>query len=216
VLGAYTWSKSLDNDSDAFDEADPYNQAISKSLSTFDMTHNFVVSYIYSLPFQKLTKATDGLLHRILDGWRLGGITRLATGLPVTLTESDDFSLCGCGGADRPNYTGGPIDFFDPRSRATHQYFSTNAFSKEDLGVGGNANRRSFHGPGINNTDLGLEKITSITERLSIEFRAEFFNVFNHAQFGNPGGNISSPGSFGRVTTARDPRIGQLALKLYF
>jgi hypothetical protein len=180
------------------------------------MTHNFVVSYIYSLPFQKLTKATDGLLHRILDGWRLGGITRLATGFPVTLTESDDFSLCGCGGADRPNYTGGPIDFFDPRSRATHQYFSTNAFSKEDLGVGGNANRRSFHGPGINNTDLGLEKITSITERVSIEFRAEFFNVFNHAQFGNPGGNISSPGSFGRVTTARDPRIGQLALKLYF
>jgi hypothetical protein len=216
VLAAYTWSKSLDNDSDTFDEADPYNQAISKSLSTFDMTHNFVVSYVYSLPFQKLTKATDGPLHKILDGWRLVGITRLATGLPVTLTESDDFSLCGCGGADRPNYTGGPINFFDPRSSATHQYFSTNAFSKEDLGVGGNANRRFFHGPGINNTDLGLEKITKITERASIEFRAEFFNVFNHAQFGNPGGNISSPGSFGRVTTARDPRIGQLALKFSF
>jgi hypothetical protein len=76
--------------------------------------------YLYDLPFQKLIKAQDGALYKTLDGWRLGGIARFATGLPVTLTESGDLSLCGCGGADRPNYTGGPINFFDPRSSATH------------------------------------------------------------------------------------------------
>ena len=144
----------------------------------------------------------------------------------MTLTESGDFSLCGCGGVDRPNYTGGPIRFSDPRLSVTHQYFSSASFFSEQcatqacdvkvLGVGGNANRRFFHGPGLNNWDLGLEKITKITERTSVEFRAEFFNVFNHAQFGNPGGNFSSAGTFGRVTTARDPRIGQIALKLYW
>jgi len=72
-----------------------------------------------------------------------------------------------------------------------------------------------FHGPGLNNWDFSLHKTTRITERMSAEFRAEFFNVFNHAQFGNPSGNLAS-GSFGKVTGAREPRIGQLALKFYF
>jgi hypothetical protein len=216
LLAAYTWSKSLDNNSDTFDRADPYNQTISKSLSTFDMTHNFVVSYLYSLPLPGFAKAHGRLGGRFLDGWRLGGITRFTTGLPVTLTASGDLSLCGCRGADRPNYTGGPIQFVDPRSSAKHQYFSTDAFYGQQLGIGGNANRRFFHGPGLNNWDLALEKSTKITERISGEFRAEFFNAFNHAQFQNPAGNFSATGSFGRVTSAWTPRIGQLALKLYF
>jgi len=84
-----------------------------------------------------------------------------------------------------------------------------------DLGVPGNANRRFFHGPGIDNTDLGLQKNTRITEGTSVEVRGEFFNIFNHAQFLNPVGNYISS-NFGQVTAARDPRIGQVSVKFIF
>jgi len=78
--------------------------------------------------------------------------------------------------------------------------------------VSGIVNRRFFHGPGFNNWDFGLHKVTKINERMSLLFRAEFFNLFNHAQFNNPSGNFSS-GSFGVVRSAKDPRIGQLSMK---
>ena len=81
------------------------------------------------------------------------------------------------------------------------------------MGTIGDANRRFITGPGFLNTDIALEKSTRITESTALEFRAEFFNVFNHAQFNNPSGNFSS-GTFGIVTSARDPRIGQLSLKM--
>jgi hypothetical protein len=74
--------------------------------------------------------------------------------------------------------------------------------------------RRFFHGPGFNNWDLAFHKNTRITERVNLEFRGELFNAFNHAQFQNPDGDVA--GNMGVVTSARDPRIGQLALKLSF
>jgi len=222
-LGAYTWSKSLDNSSAFSDSINPFYPAISKSLSTFDLTHNFVTSYSYDLPFAKLSSSASGAAHKLLDGWTVTGITRFTTGLPITLGNSGDFSLCGCSGVDRPNYDGTPIQFSDPRSNPTHQYFSTSQFSLETLGVAGNANRRFFHAPGLNNWDLTLHKTTRVTERASIEFRADFFNIFNHTQFGagpgftapSIGGDVRSA-SFGLVTSAADPRIGQMALKFIF
>lgn len=208
-LGAYTWSKSFDNSSGFYDEPNPYNPRASRALSTFDLTQNFVMSYSYDLPF---TKSTHGVQGKLLSGWTVTGITRFTTGFPVTLGESDDASLCGCGGADVPNYNGQPIHFLDIRK--TGQWFDTSPFSPEDTGVFGNSNRRFFHGPGINNWDFSLHKSTPITEKTNLEFRAEFFNVFNHAQFSGVSGDIL--GSFGTVTGARAPRIGQVALKLSF
>ena len=116
---------------------------------------------------------------------------------------------------DRPNYTGEPIQFFDPRASEGHQYFSTSPFFPQELGVAGDSSRHFFYDPGLNNWDFSLHKTTSFTEKISAEFRAEFFNIFNHAQFNNPSGNLAA-GSFGKVTGARDLRIGQLALKFYF
>jgi hypothetical protein len=81
-----------------------------------------------------------------------------------------------------------------------------------DCGSFGTANRRFFHGPGFNNTDFGITKIVPVREAMSFEIRGEFFNIFNHAQFMNPSGDISSS-SFGNVTNARDPRIGQVSAK---
>jgi len=171
------------------------------------------VSYIWDLPFAKLTSSSLG--KTLLGGWALSGITRFATGLPVTMREGDDASLCGCGGIDYPNYNNQPIQKFDPRASATHQYFGTSPFSFETLGIPGNSARRFFYGPGINNFDLALHKSTRIKEKLDLEYRAEFFDAFNHAQFLTPSGNISSS-TFGNVTSARDPRIIQMALKLAF
>lgn len=208
-LGAYTWSKSIDNSSGFYDEPNPYNPAASRALSTFDLTHNFVLSYSYDLAF---AKSAHGFRGKVLFGWTVTGITRFTTGFPVTLSENDDASLCGCGGADVPNYDHQPIHFLDIRK--TGQWFDTSPFSPEITGTFGNSNRRFFHGPGINNWDFALHKSTPITEKTNLEFRAEYFNVFNHAQFSSVTGNIL--GSFGAVTGARAARIGQVALKLSF
>jgi hypothetical protein len=210
----YTFSKSID---DASDERDfvlnPYNQRLSRSLSSFDIPHSFEISYNYLLPVDLLG---HNRWQRLTGGWRLAGITRFASGLPVQLYETDDRGLVGefFGNLDTPLYNGAKLNFTNPRSGQA--YFNTSAFSQEALGVLNTSNRRFFHGPGINNFDLSILKDTRITERISAEFRAEFFNVFNHAQFNNPSGNFSNPSTFGVVLAARDPRIGQVALKFLF
>ncbi len=220
-LGAYTWSKSIDDASGFNDNINPYNRAVSKALSAFDMSHNFVVSYSYELPFARAWKSSSGAVHKLLDGWTATGITRFTTGLPISMSESGDNSLCGCSGVDRPNWSGQPITFSNPRASENHQYFSTSQFTSEDpdgstYGIAGNSARRFFHGPGLNIWDFSLHKSTHLTEKTSLEFRAEFFNLFNQAQFSNPTGNFSS-GNFGNVTGVRDfPRIGQVALKFIF
>jgi hypothetical protein len=210
-LAAYTWSKSLDNSSGFTDPINPLNPNNSRALSQFDLTHNFVFSYSYELPF---AKSAHGVKGKLLAGWTISGITRFATGFPVTLNESDDASLCGCNGADVPNYNGQSIHFLSPRATG-NLLFDPSPFSPETVGIPGTANRRFFHGPGFNNWDMAVHKNTRFGEKVAMEFRAEFFNVFNHAQFTNPSGDINGS-NFGQITNARDPRIGQMALKFSF
>jgi hypothetical protein len=114
-----------------------------------------------------------------------------------------------------PDYNAQPIQYFNPRTSGSHQYFSASQFTEDGLGAIGTANRRFFHGPGLNNWDMALHKMTRLTEGTSIEVRAELFNTFNHAQFENPGGYFGQ-GNFDSVTAARAPRIGQVAMKLTF
>jgi hypothetical protein len=216
ILLGYTFSKSLDDASGYGEQINPYNPKLSRGLSAFDSTHNFVLSYSYYLPFDKL-----GGPKRLTNGWQVSGITRFATGLPVTLVEQDDHSLQGTsfGGpiilsADTPNATGQPLNISNPRSTGG-QYFNATAFASSAIGQEGNVDRRYFHGPGINNFDFALLKGTRLTERVDLQFRAEFFNIFNHAQFLTPSGILGSS-TFGLVTAAAPPRIGQLSLKLNF
>ena len=215
TLVAYTFSKSLDNSSGYGEQINPVNARLSRGLSAFDSTHNFVISYSYALPFDKL-----GGPKKLVYGWQISGITRFATGLPVTIIETDDHSLLGTGfggpitlPVDTPNLVG-PLAITDPR-KTGGQYFNPAAFASTALGMEGTANRRFFHGPGINNFDFALLKNTLLTERLDLQFRLEFYNIFNHAQFLTPSG-IMPTASFGQVPGARDPRIGQLSLKLNF
>jgi hypothetical protein len=107
---------------------------------------------------------------------------------------------------------------YDPNTpgSGTGCYFLPTAFAVNTTpGTFGTANRRFFHGPGFNNTDFGISKRTQITERFAFDLRFEYFNIFNHAQFINPTGNISDS-NFGIVNQARDPRIGQVSAKFYF
>jgi hypothetical protein len=229
TLIGYTFSKAFDDSSGYGEQINPINHRISRGLSAFDSTHNFVASYNYTLPVDKLGGPTP-----VTHGWAISGITRFSTGLPVTLVETDDQSLLGTafGGpitlpVDTPNQIA-PLVIEDPR-KTGGQYFAPASFGPSALGFEGNARRRFFHGPGINNFDFALLKDTRISERFDLQFRGEFFNLFNHAQFSTPSGitgftpNPAIPGqflpssqSFGQVPGTLPGRIGQLSLKLNF
>src|SRR5581483_7153822 len=209
-LAAYTYSKAIDNSSGFGQWVNFENPRLTRSLSSFDTTHNFVFSYAWAIPFDR---AFAGAPKRLTQGWNFSGIVRFTGGFPVPISESsDDFSLTGSPNTDVPDLVG-KIRITDPRN-PNHTFFNADAFAPGPLGAFGNANRQFFHGPGINNFDISLMKSTKITESKAFEIRAEFFNVFNHAQFFNPDGDLN--GQMGVVTSARAPRIGQISAKFYF
>jgi hypothetical protein len=220
-LAAYTFAKALD-DSSAFNDLVNFEDAkLSRGLSSTDIRSNFVASYIWAIPFQR---AFSKAPKRLTQGWQMQGITRFSTGFPIQMNQSvGDASLVGSPATDMPNLVG-PVQIVDPRKSnpgcpttdGTGCYFLPSAFATNtDLGTFGTANRRFFHGPGFNNTDFGFLKQTVIKENYAFDLRVEFFNIFNHAQFMNPTGDISNS-SFGIVTNARDPRIGQVSAKFYW
>jgi hypothetical protein len=216
-LVAYTYEKSIDNGSSSFDATNPLNPRQDRALSVFDVPQDLTLSYTVQLPFERLT---GGAPKRLTEGWELSGIMILAKGEPIQLSETDDNSLSGtfADTVDKPSYNPGNGPLFinkNPRNSAGQPYFNPNYFTFEPLGQVGNVMRRYFTGPGIYNFDMALLKDTKITESVHAQFRAEAFNVFNHAQFNNPTGNIDDS-QFGFVTSARAARIMQLALKFVF
>jgi hypothetical protein len=211
VLFAYTFSRSFDNSSSQTESTYVYRPEASYGLSRFDVTHNFVGSYNVRLPFGRMVD--NRFAKAVVGGWSISGITRFASGLPVSLSENDDHSLTGTG-ADRPNYTGASIaGDHNPRNR--NAYFNIAAFPREAIGEFGSSHRRFFHGPGINNTDLAILRDIHLHEANVVQLRIEAFNAFNHAQFNNPSGSRTS-GNFGQVTSAQDARVFQIAAKYRF
>jgi hypothetical protein len=237
LLASYTLAKAIDNSSAFNDLVNFQNPRLSRGLSDTDVHHNFVMSYIWAIPFDR---AFGGLPKRLTQDWQFQGIARFATGFPIQMQQSgEDISLAGSSSTDMPDVIGkvqilNPRDFnpncpaSDGTLGATGCYFlpptpasagntnpcapSVGAFVQNcALGTFGTANRRFFHGPGINNFDMGITKRIPITEAKALQITAEFFNIFNHAQFLNPSGDID--GSMGVVTGAREPRIGQLSAK---
>jgi len=212
LLAAYTYSKAIDDGSGFNDWVNFTNYRLSRSLSSYDLTHNFVLSYNWAVPFARAFRSAP---KRLVNGWNLVGISRFSSGFPVGLSQSGDVSLYGSGNTDVPDVVGS-VKIQDPRKagpNGANTYFLPDAFASGQPGHFGTSNRRFFHGPGILNTDFALSKTTAITEHSAVEIRGEFFNVFNHAQFSNPNGNYSSS-NFGVVTSARDPRIGQISMKV--
>lgn len=208
LLIGYTYSKSLDDASNLGEQTNPFNAALTRVISSYDMKHNFVATYTYALPY----------------GWTLAGTTRFSTGFPVTLADDSDRSLLGTLGngvnnelLDTPQFSNGPLQT-NTNPRNGRPEFNTTLFAPETLGQLGNAARRFFYGPGINNFDIQVTKNIRFTESKSLDIRVEAFNIFNHAQFYGPSsvdGEINDP-AFGQVVSAAAPRLVQLAAKLHW
>jgi carboxypeptidase family protein/TonB-dependent receptor-like protein len=227
ALVSYTWSKSIDDASNFFSSAgDPnfpqnsYNVAAERGRSNFDIRHRLSASYSYGLPFGKGRQylANNGFLTTMLTGWETYGIITLQSGRPFTvalLSEIDNSgtgrSILGFGANDRPNVVGNP----ELASPTTAQWFNTAAFAFPAPGTFGNAGRNILDGPGFQNVNVSLVKNTGLTESVKLQFRAEAFNLFNHPNFNLPDNFLGSP-TFGRITSARDPRHIQFGLKLLF
>ncbi len=222
---SYTWSKSIDQSSSLAEAVYPdvaglSNAGRSRSLSAFDLTHNFVATYRYELP------VGSSLMHhpRLTDGWQVSGLTRFSTGFPVTLVNNNDTSLLGTqpnginnNGVDEPDFAGGNLKLRN-RPSANVPAFDTSHFSLPALGTLGSARRRFFYGPGADNTDLTIAKSTQLRDQSTLELRLEAFNVFNHGQFFGPAsvsGNLSST-NFGQLQSSSPPRLLQLAARLKF
>ena len=216
----YTYGKSMDDSSNLGEEVNPINPALSYAPSSFDIRHNFVISYVYQLPLESLLHASN----RWTQGWQFSGITHFSTGFPVTLVSYGDNSLLGTEpnginnySIDVPDYTGGPLNL-NHNPRNGQPYFDTSLFTINALGTPGNVPRRFFYGPGLDNYDMAIQKSIPVSEAKSLQIRLEAFNVFNHAQFFGSqtvDGNISTA-TFGQVVNADPPRLVQLAAKFFF
>jgi hypothetical protein len=226
-LISYTWSKSIDDASNFFTSAgDPnfpqnsYNVRAERGRSNFDVRQRLSVSYSYLLPFGKgrAFLTNSGLATTLLSGWETFGIITLQTGRPFTvalLSEIDNSgtgrSILGFGANDRPNVVGDP-NISNP---SPSRWFNTSAFAFPPPGTFGNAGRNILDGPGYQNVNASLVKNTALTEGVTLQFRTEFFNLFNHPNFNLPDNFLGSP-TFGVISSARDPRHIQFGLKLLF
>jgi hypothetical protein len=220
LLASYTFSKSIDQSAGLPEPVNPVNPSLSRGLSAFDMRHNFVASFDYQIPAIK----SKGPLHAMASGWGIAGIARFTSGLPVTLLNNNDTSLLGTipnginnNGVDTPNWSGQSLGLHtNPRGGVP--VFDASQLTLPALGTTGNARRRFFSGPGIENLDATLSRNFLVKENRALEFRFEAFNLANHAQFFGAAaveGNISS-GSFGQTVSAMPPRLMQLALRYRF
>jgi hypothetical protein len=231
IRTAYTLSKTIDTlsgfRSRSGQSTNPLNYRQDRAVADFDTPQRLVISGLWELPLDKPFRSSAGFLKKVTQGWEMAGVAEFQAGNPFTFfsesnsSEQNNF-------LDRPDING-PITKFNPRKVQTFTSDCTggtpvagNFFvnptvfdcSGVPLFTFGTLGRNAIRGPGINNWDLSLMKRTSITERTKIEFRAEFFNAFNHTQFLNP--SAKSSGTFAQVTQTRDPRLGQLALKFIF
>jgi hypothetical protein len=217
-LGSYVFSKAIDlastdgNSGLANQASNPFNWDKDKGLANFNVKHRFVTSFIWEMPFLKGSK---GVTRALLAGWSVNGILTLQTGIPFTVLAGSDRSLSGVG-SDHADILG-PAATYNSSSvnSKVARYFDTTAFALPALGTFGTAGRNTLVGPGLANLDMGLFKEFRINESKRFELRWEVFNSLNHPNFGNPNATFSST-NFGRILSARDPRIMQLAAKFYF
>jgi hypothetical protein len=227
--GAYTWARSIDilsagttgrQQSLGGVTGDFHNPPVGPS--NFIRTNVFTGSYLYEIP---KWKSATGILGQVINGWSLSGVVIIESGLPFSITDSRGGTIVGIGGSGGGNFAQfapgkGPNDVPISSPTRTH-YFNTDAFSAPlKIGDGtalGNAPRNFMTGPGFRNTDMAILKVFAIREPARLEFRTEFFNLFNHPNFVNPGSNVAAPSSLAVISnTVSAPRIVQLALRIRF
>ncbi|MGH9325327.1 MAG: carboxypeptidase regulatory-like domain-containing protein [Terriglobia bacterium] len=213
----YTYSKSIDEFSAEDSSPGQSTPLIPTSLSAnrgdsdFDVTNRFVASYVWGLP----TPPGNRLVRDSLGGWETTGIVTLQSGFPFSVLTGGDNSLSG-DGIDYADLVGNPnLSTSRPTGQFVQEYFNTAAFAENTLGTFGNAPRNFLRRPGYADFDLGFMRNFAVKERVKLQFRAEFFNMFNRPNFDSVNSTLSSAG-FGEINGAGSPRIIQFALKLSF
>ena len=223
LLSSFTYSKALDDLPEIYCTApfaqNSYNLASERGVADFDQKLRWVLSFDYEIPFGGSHSHVDNrVMNVVLGGWHLGGIYTLASGFPFSAYQNDDPSNTGTQGIPRPDQL---KDGNLPRGQRTvDHWFDIDAFSvlPDDAFRFGNAPRNSLIGPGQNVFDFELRKEFKLTESQRLEFRTEFFNAFNHANYAQPDNFIDDgPGSAGVITSTAIPmRQIQLGLKYSF
>lgn len=218
LLASYVWAKSMDVSS-----VDPSNITLTlsnqtnisadRARSNYDVPQRFVASYLWNTPAVR----RFGFVGKdILSNWQFNGIATLSTGSPFTVTSGVDSNLDSIL-TDRPNTIANPsLGGGRSRTDKIHEFFNTAAFAQVPANVPyGNTRRNSIVGPGLVNTDFSGFKNIPVWKESSVQFRAEFFNLFNNVNLTNPNAVLTSP-LFGRISGSANARIIQFALKYNF
>ena len=232
IQGSYTHSRNISNTANQDTEAafapiqNAFDPASEKALSNQDTPNSLSVNYIWELPF---FNGSRGVARQALYGWKVVGISTFRSGTPLNVCLNSDIAGTGTSyECQRPDLVAKPNLPKDQRTLS--RYFNTDAFAVPALGTFGNSGRNVVRGPGVNNWDISIFKDFEFPwfgklrgwaadETAKLQFRAEMFNAFNHPQYslGAAGGTLSFPDpGFGVVSTERNPREIQLALKLIF
>ena len=225
-LVSYTRSRLMDDASAVFDAsiltgpvanvpvADSFNRRLERDYSTGDIPHVFVASAVWDLPMGTgRARQGRGVIGALASDWTLATVVTLQSGIPVAVTQTTNFNAFAGFGTERPNLVGDPQLPSDERS--TSQWFNTAAFAVAPQFTLGSSTRNPVRGPAFRNVDVALSRRVPLRTGTSIELRAEAFNLLNTPPLGNPNAVLGAA-NFGTITTAGDPRVVQLAVKLLF
>jgi outer membrane receptor protein involved in Fe transport len=216
---AYTWSKAIDPGSSGFFGVEgnsiqnPYDMKPNRSISSYDLRHNLVLSWVYDLPFgaNRALRSGNRSIDYIAGNWQVNGIADLRSGVPVNLTVSGDIANTGNVNYMRPNVTGEwRIDHSTP-----DRWFNTKAFAAPAPFTFGNAGRNILRADTVHRFDMSAFRKFPIRERIYAEFRAEAYNVFNTVTYNGPTAEFTNI-NFGKVLSAMGARSVQLSARVYF
>jgi hypothetical protein len=226
LLVSYTHSRLIDDASSVFDAslstgsvanfpvADSFNRSLERSPSSGDIQNATAISFTYEFPVGPGRRWNpQGVASNFARGWQLAGIVALESGLPLTISQTTNFNAFAGFATQRPNCVGDPDRW--PDNRTTAEYFNVTAFQVAPAFTIGTCTRNPIRGPAYRDGDLAVIKRTNITERWSLDFRAEVFNLTNTPPLGAPN-TVAGSAAFGSITSAGDPRVFQMALKLNF
>jgi hypothetical protein len=215
---AYTFSKALGDEDSVLTNSggatDPFNRHIDYGPTAFDVSHAFVLSWVWSVPSGTWNKGAKGF---VFGNWQLNGLWTMYSGMPTQITSSVDRALYGL--PNRPNRVGDPsLSTSRPRQQLITQYFNTGAYVANQPGQFGSAPRTDsqLRNPGSVTVNMAVFKsFRGLREADKIQFRSEFFNLLNRPNFGAPNSNLDGA-CFGCLTSAADGRLIQFALKYIF
>ncbi|HWF85152.1 MAG TPA: hypothetical protein VG222_09905 [Vicinamibacterales bacterium] len=223
---AYTRSKLVDDASSVFDAsiltgpvanypiADSHNLALERDYSTGDIPNVFVSSVVWDLPFGTgRARRLRSFVGALANDWSVTALVTLQSGVPIAVTQATNFNSFAGFGVQRPNLVGDPTLPADQRTPT--EWFNTAAFTVAPQFTIGSSSRNPVRGPSYRDADLALMRRVPIGSRQAIEVRAEIFNLLNTTPLGAPAAVLGAA-NFGTITTAGDPRVVQLALKLLF